>query len=95
MTPEQRSDFVIELKDDAMHALRRAADVEGDAHFDDHLIEFRNNGWTVQHPIAERINGTLFGCTYAHWDGPDLGYRGRYVLYFDTEGQLSIGDEVD
>lgn len=79
----------------AIALLRSAAIVEGDKHFDDHLIEFRNDGWTVQHPITERIDGSLFDCDLAHWDGADIGYRGRYVLTHDEDGQLHIGEQVD
>ena len=57
-----------------------------------HLIEFRNDGWTVQHPLAERLGGSLFDCPMANWDGGDIGVRGTYVLYADEDGQLNIGE---
>lgn len=63
-------------------------------HADEHLIEFRNDGWTIQHPIAERLDGSMFDCPMANWDGGDIGYRGQYVLYQDDDGQLNIGAEV-
>ena len=78
----------------ALDLLRKEAVEQGEAHFDDHLIEFRNDGWTIQHPIIERIDGSLFDCPFAAWDGGDIGYRGRYVLYSDEDGQLCIGEEV-
>lgn len=78
----------------ALEFMRQASILENDSHFDDHLIEFRNDGWTVQHPVAERIDGSLFDCHYANWDAGDIGYRGRYVLTMDEEGQLNIGAEV-
>lgn len=63
-----------------------------DPHANEHLIEFRNNGWTVQHPLKECIDGSLFDCPMANWEGGDIGYRGRYVLYADEDGQLNIGE---
>lgn len=77
------------MKQEALKLLRSVAKIEGDSHFDDHLIEFRNDGWTVQHPISERIDGTLFDCEF-NWDGGDIGYRGRYKLYHDELGNLNI-----
>jgi hypothetical protein len=61
---------------------------------DRHIIDFRNDGWTIQHPVRERLDGSLFDCDMSNWDGGDIGYRGRYVLLFDEDGQLVIGDEV-
>jgi hypothetical protein len=61
---------------------------------DRHIIEFRNDGWTIQHPARERLNDTLFDCDMAAWDGGDLGLRGRYVLVFDEDGVLCLGDQV-
>lgn len=46
---------------------------------DDHLIRFNENGWIIQHPISERLNGTLFDCP-ARWEGGDAGLRGVYHL---------------
>lgn len=60
----------------------------------EHEIEFRNDGWTVQHPISERLDGSLFDCDFANWDAGDIGYRGRYTLYMDEDGQLNIGDKL-
>ncbi len=91
--PTVQTPSAASLKKQALGVLRAAATVEGDAHFDDHLIEFRKNGWTVQHPVAERIEGSLFECRFANWDGGDVGLRGRYVLYYDEDqGALCIGD---
>lgn len=90
MTPKWRAAAL----DLALRCLREVAESDGDQHFDDHLIEFRNDGWTVQHPIAERIYGVLFDCDFAHWDGGDIGCRGRYVLYADNDGQLCVGNKV-
>ena len=72
--------------------LRNAATMRGDKHFDHHLIEFRDDGWTVQHTLSERIDGSLFDCEFARWEGGDPGVRGRFVLLIDYEEQLSIGE---
>lgn len=46
---------------------------------EDHFIKFNADGWTIQHPIRERLEGTLFEC-YLTWDGGDVGLRGVYHL---------------
>lgn len=46
---------------------------------EDHLIRFNETGWTIQHPVRERLNGTLFDCTIT-WEGDDVGLRGVYRL---------------
>ena len=54
-----------------------------------HFIELTDEGWTVQHPVNERFDGSLFNCTVR---GPvdDPGTRGRFVLEEDG----SFGEEV-
>lgn len=52
-----------------------------------HLIEFRDDGWTIQHTLTERIDGTLFDCPLSNWTGGDPGVRGRFVL--EADGSLS------
>lgn len=27
-----------------------------------HMVRFDSEGWTIQHPVVERITGTLFDC---------------------------------
>jgi hypothetical protein len=49
-------------------------------HDDEHLIEFRDDGWTIQHTLTERLNGTLFDCPLSNWTGGDPGERGRFLL---------------
>lgn len=57
-----------------------------------HLIEFRNDGWTILHPLAERIDVTdLFDCPF-RWDMGDVGYRGRYWCHLDEDGDVCIGE---
>lgn len=54
-----------------------------------HLVEFHADGWTVLHPMSERLDGSLLDCTvsFHHLDGPprNLG------LYFVTD-EGEIGD---
>lgn len=57
---------------------------------DMHLIEFRNDGWTIQHPLFEQERGLLFDCP-ARWSAEHPGVRGRYVL---LESDV-IGDKVE
>lgn len=60
-----------------------------------HIIEFRDDGWTIAHPLEERLNlDTLFGCGVT-WSDGDIGYRGRYYLWFDEDGEAVVGDPVD
>lgn len=56
-----------------------------------HLIEFRDDGWTIQHTLTERIAGTLFDCPLSNWTGGDPEVRGRFVLNDDH----TIGEAVD
>lgn len=58
-----------------------------------HVIQFGNGGWTVAHPLNERINGTLFDCK-VHWDWDDPGVRGKFWLEYDEDGVLVLGDKV-
>jgi hypothetical protein len=37
---------------------------------DRHIIQFSDQGWTIQHPLSERLNDTLFNCELSYWDGP-------------------------
>jgi Family of unknown function (DUF6085) len=60
------------------------------AHDDDHLIEISDDGWTIQHPLTERLGGSVFDCARARWTGGDPGVRGRFV--FNADG--TIGPEV-
>lgn len=47
-----------------------------------HEIEFRDDGWTIAHPLHERIEGTLFDCR-RQWFDTDPGVRGRFYLNDD------------
>jgi hypothetical protein len=61
---------------------------------DRHLIQFRDGGWTIAHPISERLDGSLFDCP-ARWDDDDPGLRGRYEFKLEAEyDNWVVGDEV-
>jgi len=57
---------------------------------DDHLIQFRDDGWTIQHPISERELGLLFSCS-VRWIYDDPGVRGIFKLNKDA----TLGEEVE
>ena len=55
-----------------------------------HLIQFAEDGWTIAHPIAERLDlDSLFDCTM-RWDDDDPGVRGRFYLNDDR----TLGEEI-
>jgi Family of unknown function (DUF6085) len=65
----------------------------------DHLIEFSDAGWTIQHSMACRLGGQLFACpinqaadrlAVANW--PDDS--GRYRCTLGDDGRLVIGEAV-
>lgn len=58
---------------------------------EDHVIEFRDDGWTICHTLHERLRGDIFSCPISNWGGGDPGLRGRYVLNLDG----TLGDRVD
>jgi uncharacterized protein DUF6085 len=47
-----------------------------------HIIQFRDDGWIISHPLQERLNGSLFDCPM-RWDEVDPGIRGRFWLTDD------------
>ena len=51
---------------------------------DRHVIEFRDDGWTIAHPLSERLNlDSLFDCQH-RWNDVDPGVRGRFELINPT-----------
>ena len=59
-----------------------------------HLIELRPDGWTIQHPLHERLEGSLFDCA-ATWDLDDIGMHGRFVLVWDEQAdEWVLGDRL-
>lgn len=51
----------------------------------DHLIQFADTGWTIAHPLRERLNGSLFDCSL-RWNDDDPGVRGRF--WFLSDGTI-------
>lgn len=52
-----------------------------------HAVEFRDDGWTVQHPLHERLDGTLFDCRvgFGHLaEPPELGR-----FWIEADGSLA------
>lgn len=54
----------------------------------EHVILFTENDWRIEHPLAERLNGSLFHC---HWnercadlDGPPPEGAGRYIAVLES-----------
>lgn len=47
-----------------------------------HVIQFTDVGWTVAHPIRERLNDDIFSCRI-FWENDDPGLRGRFYLNED------------
>jgi hypothetical protein len=76
---------------DALDALVAAVDDPAEQH----LIEFRPDGWTIQHTLACRVRGELFSCpvdTAAQaLDGPP-GQLGRFPAA-ERNGHLIIDFE--
>lgn len=62
----------------------------------DHLLEIKPSGdWTVQHPITERLDGTLFDCEWTGITGVLVFHRrfgdgdealGRWRGFVDENG---------
>lgn len=61
----------------------------------DHIIDFSDTGFGIQHPASCRPN--LLGCTFQaaaqRLDGPPVA-PGRYVCVLDPRGELSIQREA-
>lgn len=49
---------------------------------EDHVIQFTDRGWTIAHPVKERLDGSLFECRI-FWEEDDPGWRGKYWLLDD------------
>jgi hypothetical protein len=65
--------------------LRAAADDMDRSDTLGHLVHFDDEGWTVVHPLSERMDDmTLLSCR-ARWGGDDPGVRGTYRLLSNTE----------
>lgn len=59
---------------------------------DEHVVRITDTGFTIQHPLIERINSTLFDCTvhsaiidyFDGGGGPPK--RGDYLIVFNEHG---------
>jgi len=75
-------------------ALRAAGYEIVDVSDETHQIEFRDDGWTIIHPIKERLDGSLFDCR-ARWNAAEPGVRGRRELrYSEALGDWAIVGRV-
>lgn len=62
---------------------------------DAHVIDVRDDGWTIRHPLSCRPN--LFDCEVNRAAGPSRQLPvdpGRYACWTDDQGVLNIGDPV-
>lgn len=62
-----------------------------------HIIDLREDGWTIQHPLSCRPN--LFDCIYnfaaAETRNELIRHsRGRYHVGLDKDGWLAVGEKV-
>lgn len=94
-TPENRKKWIDFLNQTAIAYLLSAAKIKGVAHlFDAHIIQFREDGWTIQHPIRERIKGTLFSCPIHEFSYENFHtFRGYYWLNEDGSLKAVIDKE--
>lgn len=79
-------DDILALADAQAESERRLAEWDERLAERRHEIEFREDGWTIAHPLHERIEGSLFDCQ-RQWFDVDPGVRGRFYL----EDNGSIG----
>jgi hypothetical protein len=67
----------------------------------DHVLDLGQHGWTLQHPIACRLSGSLLDCAVnaavsaamAHLDEPEQ--IGRFLVTLDEDGCPIIGAPVE
>lgn len=50
---------------------------------EEHMIRFTDRGWTIAHPIRERLEGTLFDCQVGWGNDYDPSVRGVFRLFLD------------
>jgi hypothetical protein len=86
-------EYVEELQDEVERLKARLAEFERDTR---HIIELRDDGWTIQHPLSCRPD--LFSCGYnmAARDTPELGQQpnGRFYCTVDDYMTLVVWEEV-
>ena len=83
MTPLE-VERLIEKLTEKLHALEARIDDWETKLFAEsrHKIKFNDNGWTIEHPIIERLSGTLFTCPIK-WERGDPSVRGTFWLDYD------------
>lgn len=81
----------IEQLENEIKALK--AELETYKASEQHIIELRDDGWTIQHPLSCRPN--LFDCIYNMVAGGDLvdaareqGQRGRFYCDLSEDGRI-------
>jgi hypothetical protein len=72
-----------------------AHDILGD-HETEHVVEFTTEGWTLRHPLIERIDDRLMSCAVGEMvaalkNGPEPG---RYRLIDPQLGRLGMEQEA-
>ena len=94
-TPENKQKWIRFLKRTAVQYLLSAAKIDDVGYlFNAHIIQFREDGWTIRHPIQERIEGDLFNCQYNRFDYPDWGdLRGFFWIGEDGSLRATVSEE--
>ena len=65
----------------------RMADRRNTDHANEHIIDLSPGRWFIQHPLSERLDGSLLDCQVT-WPADDTGVMyGRYVLVWDEEAE--------
>jgi hypothetical protein len=83
LTTGQAEEIVARFAERGLRPLLISGDVT--MRDDHHLIELRQDGWTIAHPIRERLDlDTLFDCQ-AYWRDGDIGVYGRFQLLHEDE----------
>ncbi len=63
-------------------------------HANEHIINLTPGKWIIQHPLSERLDGSLLDCS-VEWSEEDLGVYGRFVLVWDDEAdEWVLGDRL-
>lgn len=59
-----------------------------------HIIELTYTGWTIQHPLHERVTNSLFDCGVS-WTAGDVGVYGRFNLEWDeVQNDWVLGERL-
>lgn len=81
--------------------LELARKIFADPHRADHLVDIKDNSWVCQHPIKERVEGTMLTCSYSDvaimeqlWRYYEPG-RYRIVRVNDVDTLEPVGDSPE